>query len=278
MSNIPKRNLASGCHLLKKTDQPSCRTTRRNYKHTSNRVHIIQIPSTAPSFVGTCAIRNPLKIHCYTCVLFETYWSRLIYTKVSLHRSVVINMYVITMEWRCISPWSFIVNYVGYSLFTVPSYDLMKQTLLVLDWVWNEDIELFDVVVWKLGDMTWGILKVHLIASILKSWGILAIWLVLTGTGLRFTHESHQLLLKRGKVSNQSDCRKMKDSFCNCLQTSSKLDQQDISTDQLVLYLSHWILLFQMGRNKVVTRLLIVQFFCLQSRVWYLRQEFSYHL
>lgn len=54
-----------------------------------------------------------------------------------------------------------------------------------------------------------------------------------------FTHESHQLLLKRGKVSNQSDCRKMKDSFCNCLQTSSKLDQQDISTDQLVLYLSH---------------------------------------
>ena len=245
---------------------------------TSNRVHIIQIPSTAPSFVGICAIRNPLKIHCYTCVLFETYWSRLIYTKVSLHRSVVINMYVITMEWRCISPWSFIVNYVGYSLFTVPSYDLMKQTLLVLDWVWNEDIELFDVVVWKLGDMTWGILKVHLIASILKSWGILAIWLVLTGTGLRFTHESHQLLLKRGKVSNQSDCRKMKDSFCNCLQTSSKLDQQDISTDQLVLYLSHWILLFQMGCNKVVTRLLIVQFFCLQSRVWYLRQKFSYHL
>ena len=125
---------------------------------TSNRVHIIQIPSTAPSFVGICAIRNPLKIHCYTCVLFETYWSRLIYTKVSLHQSVVINMYVITMEWRCISPWSFIVNYVGYSLFTVPSYDLMKQTLLVLDWVWNEDIEPFDVVVWKLGDITWGIL------------------------------------------------------------------------------------------------------------------------
>ena len=144
--------------FIKKTDQPSCRTTRRNYKHTSNRVHIIQIPSTAPSFVGICAIRNPLKIHCYTCVLFETYWSRLIYTKVSLHRSVVINMYVIPMEWRCISPWSFIVNYVGYSLFTVPSYDLMKQTLLVLDWVWNEDIELFDVVVWKLGDITWGIL------------------------------------------------------------------------------------------------------------------------
>ena len=33
MSNILKRNLASGCHLLKKIDQPSWRTTRRNYKH-----------------------------------------------------------------------------------------------------------------------------------------------------------------------------------------------------------------------------------------------------
>ena len=53
MSNIPKRNLASGCHLLKKIDQPSWRTTRRNYKHyTLNRVHIIQIPSAAPSFMG----------------------------------------------------------------------------------------------------------------------------------------------------------------------------------------------------------------------------------
>ena len=34
MSNILKRNLASGCHLLIKIDQPSCwRITRRNYKH-----------------------------------------------------------------------------------------------------------------------------------------------------------------------------------------------------------------------------------------------------
>ena len=37
----------------------------------------------------------------------ETCWSRLIYTKLSSHRSFVINMYVITMAWRCISPWSF---------------------------------------------------------------------------------------------------------------------------------------------------------------------------
>ena len=50
---------------------------------------------------------SPLKIHCYTCMSFETSWSRLIYTKLSSHRSFVINMYVITMAWRCISPWSF---------------------------------------------------------------------------------------------------------------------------------------------------------------------------
>ena len=33
MINIPNRNLASGCHLLKKIDQTSWRTTRRNYAH-----------------------------------------------------------------------------------------------------------------------------------------------------------------------------------------------------------------------------------------------------
>ena len=57
--------------------------------------------------MGIWAIRNPLKIHCYTCMSFETCWSRLIYTKLSSHRSFVINMYVITMAWHCISPWSF---------------------------------------------------------------------------------------------------------------------------------------------------------------------------
>ena len=57
--------------------------------------------------MGIWAIRSPLKIHCYTCMSFKTCWSRLIYTKLSSHRSFVINMYVITMAWRCISPWSF---------------------------------------------------------------------------------------------------------------------------------------------------------------------------
>ena len=66
-------------------------------------MHIIQIPSAAPSFMGIWAIRSPLKIHCYTCMSFETCWSRLIYTKLSSHRSFVINMYVITMLYF----WSF---------------------------------------------------------------------------------------------------------------------------------------------------------------------------
>ena len=55
--------------------------------------------------MGIWAIRSSLKIHCYTCMSFKTCWSRLIYTKLSSHRSFVINMYVVTMAWRCISPW-----------------------------------------------------------------------------------------------------------------------------------------------------------------------------
>ena len=41
MSNIPKRNLASGCHFFKKIDQTSWRTTRRNYKHIPQIVCIL---------------------------------------------------------------------------------------------------------------------------------------------------------------------------------------------------------------------------------------------
>ena len=106
MSNIPKRNLASGCHLLKKLiNLHGGLLDVQTY--TSNRMHIIQIPSAAPSFMGIWAIRSPLKVHWYTCMSFETCWSRLIYTKVSSHRSFVINIYVVTIAWRCISPWSF---------------------------------------------------------------------------------------------------------------------------------------------------------------------------
>ena len=108
MSNIPKRNLASGCHLLKKIDQPSWRTTRRNYKHIpqivcmSSRFRVLHLLSWDFE-----AIWSPLKIYCYTCMSFETRWSRLIYTKLSSHLSFVIHMYVVTMAWSCISPWSF---------------------------------------------------------------------------------------------------------------------------------------------------------------------------
>ena len=49
------------------------------------------------------AIRNPLKIHCCTCMSSETCWSQLIYMKLSSHRSFVINMYVITMAWHYFS-------------------------------------------------------------------------------------------------------------------------------------------------------------------------------
>ena len=108
MSNIPKRNLVSAYHLLKKnwsTFMEDYSTQLQTY--TSNRVHIIQIPIAAPSFMGIWAIWSPLKIHCYTCMSFETCWSRLIYMKLSSHRSFVINMYVVTMAWHCISPWSF---------------------------------------------------------------------------------------------------------------------------------------------------------------------------
>ena len=58
-------------------------------------------------FNGIWATRSPLKIHWYTYMSFETCWSRLIYTKLSSHRSFVIKMYVVTMAWRCISLWSF---------------------------------------------------------------------------------------------------------------------------------------------------------------------------
>ena len=107
MSNIPKR-ISPLVVIFKK----NWSTFMENYStylqtYTSNRVHIIQIPNAAPSFMGVWAIRSPLKIHCYTCMSFQTCWSRLIYTRLSSHRSFVITMYVVTIAWRCISPWSF---------------------------------------------------------------------------------------------------------------------------------------------------------------------------
>ena len=83
MSNIPKRNLASGCHLLKKIDQPSWRTTRRNYKH-------------IPQIVYISSRFRALHLLSWEFERSEVLW-----------RYTVINMYVITMAWRCISPWSF---------------------------------------------------------------------------------------------------------------------------------------------------------------------------
>ena len=51
MSNIPERNLAFGCHLLEKLiNLHGGLLDVQTY--TSNRVHIIQILSAAPSFMG----------------------------------------------------------------------------------------------------------------------------------------------------------------------------------------------------------------------------------
>ena len=83
MSNIPKRNLASDYHILKKIDQPSWRTTRRNYK-------------LIPQIVYISSRFRALHLLSWEFERSEVLW-----------RYTVINMYVITMAWRCISPWSF---------------------------------------------------------------------------------------------------------------------------------------------------------------------------
>ena len=101
VSNIPKRNLASGCHLLKKLIN----------------LHGGQLDVTTNIYLKSCAYHPNSEC----CTFFhrnlsdpkssegtllylslETCWSRLIYTKLSSYRSFVINMYVITMAWRCI--------------------------------------------------------------------------------------------------------------------------------------------------------------------------------
>ena len=88
----------------KKNDQTSWRTTRRSFKHISQIV-CISDSECCPFFHEIWATQSPLKIHWYTCMSFETCWSRLIYTEVSSHQSIVINMFVVTMAWRCISSW-----------------------------------------------------------------------------------------------------------------------------------------------------------------------------
>ena len=44
--------------------------------------------------MGNWAIRNPLKIHCYTCISFETCWSQRIYTKLSAVTPVICHKHV----------------------------------------------------------------------------------------------------------------------------------------------------------------------------------------
>ena len=102
MSNIPKRNLASGYHLFKKIDQTSWRTTRRNYKQIPQIVCILS--RFRVLYLLSWEFEQPEVLWRYTVILVchlkhvEVGWS---------HRSFVINRYVVTMAWRCISPWSF---------------------------------------------------------------------------------------------------------------------------------------------------------------------------
>ena len=102
------RNLASGCHLLKKIDQPSCRrTTRRNYKHIpqivciSSRFWVLHFLSW--EFERSEVLWRFTVILVYNLKHVKVGWA----TRNYPHRSFVINMYVVTRVWRCISPWSF---------------------------------------------------------------------------------------------------------------------------------------------------------------------------
>ena len=102
-----KRNLASGCHFFKKLIN----------------LHGGPLDLTTDTYLKLCAY-YPDSEYCtffhgnlshpksseekllYLYVIWNMLKSE-IYTKLSSHRSVVINMYVITMAWCCISPWSF---------------------------------------------------------------------------------------------------------------------------------------------------------------------------
>ena len=70
---------------FKKIAQLSWRTTRRNYKHyTLNRVHIIQIPSASPSFMGI--LSNP-KSSEDTLINLYVIWNML--TLADLHETIL---------------------------------------------------------------------------------------------------------------------------------------------------------------------------------------------
>ena len=108
MSNIPKRNLAYACHLLKKK---------------LINLHGGLLDVTTNIYLKSCAYHpdsecctffhgnlSDLKSSEDTLLYLYVIWnmlSRLIYMKLYSHRSFVINIYVITMAWHCISPWSF---------------------------------------------------------------------------------------------------------------------------------------------------------------------------
>ena len=78
ISNIPKRNLVSGCHQKKKKliklhgGQLDLATNIYLKSCTYHADSAALVQNAAPSFMEVLAIRSPLKVHCYTCMSFKT--------------------------------------------------------------------------------------------------------------------------------------------------------------------------------------------------------------
>ena len=103
----PPPSPPSGCHLLKKLIN-----LHEGLLDVTTNIYLKSCAHHPASecrtfFHGNLSNPKSSKDTLICLYVFETCWSRLIYTKVSSHRSFVINMYVVTMAWRCISPWSF---------------------------------------------------------------------------------------------------------------------------------------------------------------------------
>ena len=80
---------------------------QKNTDSWTQTTHLVGYNILVLKYVKISAGRLLLSIEAIRELTQKSCSSRLIYTKLSSHRSFVINMYVITMAWRCISPWSF---------------------------------------------------------------------------------------------------------------------------------------------------------------------------
>ena len=109
MSNISKRNLASGCHLLKKIDQTSWRTTRRNYKH-------------IPQIVCISSRFQVLHLLSWEFEQPEVLWR---------HRSADFNMFQMTYKYNSVSSETFRTKDFSHKSFST-SFGPFAQFLVVI--------------------------------------------------------------------------------------------------------------------------------------------------